>query len=198
MTELYGEDGPPRGRARPDPARPPRHAARVRRRRLLPRLRRGRRTSPARRSSSTAAARAGCCEALFTPGRLLAAGARARWPSCSRCWVIPSNEYIFLPDRRTRSRRSSPFQGGHNPTQRRHLLRRRDRPQGDDPRAALRRSARGRRPLPRERDQPAGRRTTPSAARSTCEDMQRSQQIAAAVALKAAGKQGRDAPTSAR
>ena len=83
-------------------------------------------------------------------------GRRSSWPRSSRSSFISSDQYIFLPDkahpvaparegrRRPRSRRD-----------RRHLLRRRDRPQGDAARAALRRAALRRRPLPGRRDRSA-------------------------------------------
>ena len=100
MTELYGEGGPERRGAGAHPARAHGRPARVRRRRLLPRVRsrrvRHRRdASRRRRPLPRAAVRLG---RVFTAGRLLALGLVLLAAAVALA-VIPSNEYIFLPDK---------------------------------------------------------------------------------------------------
>ena len=60
------------------------------------------RTSPARRSPSTAACSAPCSRTLmrklFTPGRLLLAGAILALVTFGVLWLAPSDDYLLLPD----------------------------------------------------------------------------------------------------
>ena len=105
---------PARGRAGPDPRRPPGQATRARRPRLLPRLgpgllHHGHDDPGRRRQHSRAALR------IFTAGRLLAAGG-VLLLVVAALWVLPSSEYIFLPDRAHPVGPLVTVQGGHNPT----------------------------------------------------------------------------------
>ena len=151
MTELYGEGGPPAEELAQIPLGrlgTPREfgdvvcflasdARRVHHRHDRPRRRRHLARAPVRR--------------IVTPGRLLVARARpARGRPRARP-SIPSNEYIFLPDPAHPVAPLVTVPHAKHAEERRHLLRRRGRPQGDAPREALRRPARGRRPVPRER-----------------------------------------------
>ena len=139
LTEIYGDGGPPAAELSQIPVGPPRHAAGVRRRRLLPRI--GARVvrlryDGARRRRHVARA---AVKRLFTPGRLFALGLVLL--AVVLALVDPAVERVHLPARprasgrpaRHRSRRARPEAG-------RHLLRRRRRSQGDAPREAVRRA----------------------------------------------------------
>src|SRR5206468_11780063 len=99
--------------ARADPARPHGQSARIRRRRLLPRLgpRRlhHRYDRPRRRRQLTRARMK-----LVTPGRLLALGV-ILFAVALTLYIAPSDEYIFLPDRAHPVAPLVTVQGGHDP-----------------------------------------------------------------------------------
>ena len=139
------------------------------------------------------------CAASSLPGALLARR-RVLLVAVRRALARPvAASTSSCPTRRIRSRRSSTVAGGHDPSgRRRHLLRRRDRPQGDAARAALRRPPR-RAPTcyPPTRSSRPGlndsqqRQVDPR-------EMKTSQQIAAAVALRALGQKVHDDRRPAR
>ena len=104
-------------------------------------------------------------------------------------YVVPSNEYIFLPDRAHPVAPLVTVPGGHDPAKGGDLLRRRDRPQGDDPREALRRPAQRRDLYPATAVNPPGVNDT-QRQRIDLEDMTHSQQVAAAVALQRGRQEG--------
>ena len=102
-------------------------------------------------------------------------------------WVVPSSEYIFLPDRAHPVAPLVTVEGGRDPTRggiyfvdvivrKATILE-----------TALRRAARRGRPLPGERDRPT-RDEQRAADEIDLEDMRLSQQTAAAVALRAVGR----------
>ena len=72
-------------------------------------------------------------------------------------WICRRTSTSSYPMSRIPSRRSSPWRAAI-PRRPERLLRRRDRAQGDDPRAAVRRAAQRRTSIPGERDQPARNR----------------------------------------
>ena len=129
------------------------------------------------------------------------AGARAGWrcsSSCSSCsGSMPSNTYIFLPDRAHPSVRSSSVQGGHKQRGggiyfvdifvRKASLHR----------AALAGDPRGRRARAEVGVARTGREQQAQRVAADQREMTRSQQIAAAVALRAAGYRVRAMPTGA-
>ena len=122
----------------------------------------------------------------MTPGQAVRARP-ACLPSAFVLWVWPTNEYIFLPDLAHPVAPLVTVDGGHRPEGRQDLLRRRDRAQGDDARAALRRAARAAQTLARPTVDPPGVTTRSRRAGRPARRCELSQQTAAAVALRASG-----------
>ena len=113
MTELYGPDGPPAEELAQIPLGRLGSPARVRRRRVLRRLGPGcvhhRHDRPRRRRQLPRAP-----VKRITPGRLLALGV-VLFAVALTLYVVPSNEYIFLPDKAHPVAPLVTVQGGHDP-----------------------------------------------------------------------------------
>ena len=134
---------------------------------------------------AVAAVRAPCSRPA---GSLVARARAARGRARAAASLAVERSTSSCPTLRTRSRRSSPCRAASDPTRGRRLLRRRRRAQGDAARAAVRRPPRRRRPLSRPSAVNPPGVGEQQRRRIDLQDMQRSQEIAAAVALRAAGK----------
>ena len=115
MRELYGDDGPPPDEVAKIPARPPRRAARARGPRrvplLEPRVVRQRHAHPGRRRPLPRASL--IVRRALSPLWLALSGLSLLVVAFVVLWLVPSNDYIFLPDRAHAVDPLVHVQGGH-------------------------------------------------------------------------------------